>query len=143
MPREITGQLYKIRCYSGVIRYVECTTINDLYRYIAEKTVEGYAITSVNLMCDDGSTPKIRLFSDKDFKRILSQYRNFSYAKRRLIESLYNIEEYNNVPNYARVHFRDSSGEFTQLGPCDDTREGFVTIEGEVQNIDEWLERGL
>ena len=141
MAREISGEIYRIKTYAGTMRFVECETINDLYHYIAKSTVEGLAISSVNRLYPDGSTPKVQVFSNKHFKRILSQYRNFAFAKRQLMENGYNVEESANMPNVARVYYRDNSGDFTELSACDETRDGYITIEGKVQHITEWIIR--
>lgn len=139
MAREINGALYRIRTYAGIMRFVECETIMDLYHYIAKNTMNGLAISSVNRMYEDGSTPKEPVYTNKQFKRILSQYRNFAYAKRQLMENGYNVEESAYMPNVARVYYRDNSGDFTELSACDETRDGYITIEGKAQHIDEWL----
>ena len=141
MAREIIGELYRINIYAGTMRFVECKNIADLYRYVAKSTLDGLVISSVNRIDSDGSTPKVSVFSNKYFKGILSQYENFAYAKRRLMESGYNVEVSADFPNVARVYFKDGSGDYTQLSSCNERRIGYITIEGKVQNIDEWLRR--
>ena len=138
MAREINGIVYRIRGYSGVPHYVECENLYDLYCYIAENWVmKNYPISSVNRMNADGTTPKVALRANEDFKRILSKYQNFSYAAKRLMDFNYYVEFIGT--NCARVYFKDNSGDFTELSPCDETKRGYVTIEGKVQNIDKWL----
>ena len=65
---------------------------------------------------------------------------NFAYAVKRLIERGYHVE--NLGPNCARVYYKDKSGDFSGLCPCNDKRGGTVSIEGIAQNIDEWIEKG-
>ena len=140
MAREINGTLYRIRGYSGVPHYVECENLYDLYCYIAENwMMKGYPISSINRMDADGTTPKVAVLTNKDFKRILSKYQNFAYATQQLMKFNYYVEF--TITNHARVYYKDKSGDFTELSPCDETRHGYITIEGKVQNIDEWLNR--
>lgn len=42
-----------------------------------------------------------------------------------------------------RVFYRDETGEFTQISLCDDSRDGYYTIEGQVQNLTDWIKRGI
>ena len=74
MAREINGTLYRIRGYSGVPHYVECENLYDLYCYIAEHWImRGCPISSINRMDADGTTPKVAVLSNKNFKRILAK----------------------------------------------------------------------
>lgn len=40
-----------------------------------------------------------------------------------------------------RIFYKDGSGDFTHLEPCDDSRIGCYSIEGKVQNFREWIYR--
>lgn len=37
-----------------------------------------------------------------------------------------------------RVYYKDWTGEYTQIAPCDDPRPSYYMIEGKVQNIIKW-----
>ena len=72
MAREIKGTLYKIHSFTSS-RFVECESLNDLYRYIAaEYVLKGYPV-SVAEVCADGTTPRVKVLSDRNFKRILRE----------------------------------------------------------------------
>ena len=72
MAREINGTLYKIHGFTSS-RFVECENLHDLYRHIAEEYVlKGYPV-SVAEVCADGTTPRVKVLSDKNFKRILRE----------------------------------------------------------------------
>ena len=72
MAREIKETLYKIHGFTSN-RFVECESLNDLYRHIAEEYVlKGYPV-SVAEVCADGTTPRVKVLSDKNFKRILRE----------------------------------------------------------------------
>ena len=72
MAREIKGTLYKIHGFTSS-RFVECENLNDLYRHIAEEYVlKGYPVSVVEV-CADGTTPRVKVLSDKNFKRILRE----------------------------------------------------------------------
>lgn len=75
MARKIKGVLYRISLH-GRHLFVECENKEDLFRYIAQITVYGCVVMSVTEMCYDGSTPKVKVFTDKEFKRILRSYQN-------------------------------------------------------------------
>lgn len=72
MAREIKGTLYKIHGFTSS-RFVECENLNDLYHHIAEEYVlKGYPV-SVAEVCADGTAPRVKVLSDKNFKRILRE----------------------------------------------------------------------
>ena len=60
--------------------FVECSSEEDLFKYIAKEVSNGQIVTSVNEICKDGSTPKVKVFTNKDFKRFLKQYQNPHYG---------------------------------------------------------------
>lgn len=44
--------------------------------------------------------------------------------------------------NFLRVYYKDNTGDYTSIEPCDDSRERYYMIEGRIQNIIEWIKRG-
>lgn len=76
MARRIEGTIYRLTYTATWHDYVECISKEDLFKYVAQEVVNGQIVTSVNEMCKDGSTPKVKVHTDKDFKRILKQYQN-------------------------------------------------------------------
>ena len=73
VARKITGLLYKINRVFGSAIFIECPTQKELFEYVADLTIKGVEISSVNQICFDGSTPKIRVFTDMEFKKILQE----------------------------------------------------------------------
>lgn len=74
MAHEIKGILYRIKGYSGIPHYVECDNVEDLYKHIAKEwIIKGYPISSINRMDLDGSTPKVSVLANKEFKKILKK----------------------------------------------------------------------
>jgi len=43
--------------------------------------------------------------------------------------------------NAVKVYYKDCTGEFTQITPCDESRDGYYMIEGRVQNLMDWIRR--
>ena len=76
MVRRIEGTIYRLTYTATWHSFVECSSKEDLFKYIAHEVINGQIVTSVNEMCKDGSTPKVKVHTDKDFKRILKQFRN-------------------------------------------------------------------
>lgn len=76
MARKIEGTIYRLTYTATLHDYVECSSKEDLFKYVVQEVVDGQIVTSVNEMCKDGSTPKVKVHTDKDFKRILKQYQN-------------------------------------------------------------------
>lgn len=74
MARKIEGTIYRLTYTANWHTFVECSSKEDLFRYIAEERANGQIITSVNEICKDGSTPKVKVYTDKEFKKILKQY---------------------------------------------------------------------
>lgn len=75
MIHKINETLYRIRTYTGVIHFVECDSVKELYRYVIDLQLKGYVITSINRMDSDGSTPKIAVFTNKEYKKLLTEMR--------------------------------------------------------------------
>ena len=134
--RIIKNELYIIKSYSGVRTYVECNSKTDLYETVAEFNAEGYAISSINRMCDNGTVPKVPVFTDPEYKKI----RNYVDAKRVLSKWCYRVEDLGSC--CSRVYYKDGTGDYTALTTCDDVHSGMVEIEGKVQNIYEWVKEG-
>lgn len=43
--------------------------------------------------------------------------------------------------NAVKVYYKDCTSEFTQITPCDESRDGYYMIEGRVQNLMDWIRR--
>ena len=78
MARKIEGTIYKLTYTANWHTFVECSSKEDLFRYIAQERANGQFVTSVNEICKDGSTPKVKVYTDKEFKQILKQYQSKS-----------------------------------------------------------------
>lgn len=76
MARRIEGTIYRLTYTATWHDYVECSSKEDLFKYVAQEVTNGQIVTSVNEMRKDGSTPKVKVHTDKEFKRILKQYQN-------------------------------------------------------------------
>lgn len=75
MAREITGKIYAIKGHDGTTHFVECTSLDDLFRYTIEEWLQkGYPIKGVTEITGNGSTPRVALYTNKRFKEIKSQY---------------------------------------------------------------------
>ena len=72
MTRIIEGNLYRISYEGKRTEYVECNGEKNLFVYAASQIRNGYMITSVNEILKDGRTPKVRLRTDRTFKKILA-----------------------------------------------------------------------
>lgn len=74
MARQIKGIIFKIQydvSWSG--NYVECQNLTDLFDYLAEQQLKGYVFLNVTQICNDGSTPRVAVRSNSEFKRILKE----------------------------------------------------------------------
>ena len=70
MTRLIEGRLYRVRYEGDLVEFVECDGLEDLLVYAANKIRnERRLIISVNEVLNDGRTPKVRLHTDKKFKK--------------------------------------------------------------------------
>lgn len=73
MLREIKTKntLYKVNQMYSPSYFVEASSKEELFIFIADKVSKGAIINSVSEVCLDGSTPKVKVLSDKEFKKIL------------------------------------------------------------------------
>lgn len=62
------NNLYCIKTYNGVRHYVETNSEQELAIFCAEKDIEGWIITSVTRLDNDGSTPRVSVKSMKGYK---------------------------------------------------------------------------
>lgn len=93
MVRKINNRLYKINTYSSahiievddnydeevqkLRKLIQFDSIGyklNLFAYLAELTVQRYAILSVTEFNIDGSKPRVAYASNKDFKKIVKYY---------------------------------------------------------------------
>ena len=63
MARRIEGTIYRLTYTATWHSFVECSSKEDLFKYIAHEVINGQIVTSVNEMCKDGSTPKVKVSS--------------------------------------------------------------------------------
>lgn len=71
MLREIKEGMFKINRLYGTPYYVEASSKEELFVFVADKVSKGAIISSVTEVRLDGSTPKVKVLSDKEFKKIL------------------------------------------------------------------------
>lgn len=138
MAREIKGQIFALKEQGGYVHFVECSSLQDLYNYVVEGWLQkGYLIANIKKINSDGSTPKVALYTNEDFKLVKAQHENFEYALKVLRDNGYHYEVIS--PTHALVYYKDKTGEYTFLETCDDKRHGWVCIEGRAQIIDDWV----
>lgn len=70
MSKEIKGTIYKLTYTATWHEFVECSSKTQLFEFVARQKLAGYGITSVVEICKDGRTPKVAIFSDKEYKAI-------------------------------------------------------------------------
>ncbi|MBQ7818557.1 MAG: hypothetical protein IJ341_02550 [Bacteroidales bacterium] len=74
MYREIEETLYMVNFYGCANQhFVEAKTIEDLFEYVAKRTLKGDIFFSAKEICKDGSTPKVKVLTDKRYKEILKR----------------------------------------------------------------------
>ena len=73
MLREIKKKntLYKVNQMYSPSYFVEASSKEELFIFIADKVLKGAIINSVTEVRLDGTTPKVKVLSDKRFKKIL------------------------------------------------------------------------
>ena len=75
MARRIEGTVYRLTYTATWHDFIECNSLEELFEYVArEEVINGRTVASVNEMCKDGSSPKIKVRTDKKFKQILKKY---------------------------------------------------------------------
>lgn len=73
MVHIITENLYRVRTYSNVSYLIECSTFEELCDYVSNLVVKGYAIKSVSKVDFNGSSLKVKIFTDKVYQCMLNQ----------------------------------------------------------------------
>jgi len=76
MAREIKGYLFCISYHYASSVLVECESKDDLFRYVAQDTLKGYAISSVVEITNSGRRPRVSVFTDKRYKEIYREMEN-------------------------------------------------------------------
>ncbi len=73
MLREINTKntLYKVNQMYGSSYFVEASSEEELFVFVADKVAKGAIISSVTEVCLDGSASKVKVLSNKEFKKIL------------------------------------------------------------------------
>ena len=83
MAKKIEGTIYKLTYTATWHEFVECSSKQDLFEYIAKENAKGYGITAVNEIQKDGKTPRVKFLTDKDFKRVLRCYQKAKEHKKK------------------------------------------------------------
>lgn len=96
MARRIEGTIFRLTYTATWNDYVECSSIEDLFKYIAQEYINGQIVTSVNEVCKDGKTPKIKVFTDSNFKKNIKRNEKVNVIK----HYFYEKENYKNVNFY-------------------------------------------
>lgn len=73
MARKIEGTIYRLTYTATWHTLIECSSKEDLFKYVAQESVNGRIIASVTEMCADGSTPRVKVYTNKEFKQILKR----------------------------------------------------------------------
>lgn len=69
--KEIKGQMYQVTLYGCSNKhFIECDDITDLFEYCAREIIKGAIFMSAKEINKDGSTPKVKVQTDKRFKEI-------------------------------------------------------------------------
>lgn len=76
MTRVIEGTIYRLSYTATWHVLVECSSKQDLFEYVADEIMAGQIVTSVVEMCKDGSTPRVKVHTDKEFQKILKERKN-------------------------------------------------------------------
>ena len=90
MVRKINNRLYKLNTYASemivevddnydeeVKKEIQLDSLGyklNLLVYLAELSVQGYAISSVTEFNSNGTKPRVAYANDKDFKKIVKYY---------------------------------------------------------------------
>lgn len=91
MLREIKTKntLYKVNQMYSPSYFVEASSKEELFIFIADKVLKGAIINSVTEVRLDGSTPKVRVLSDKEFKKILKNTNPYMNKHKKFDENPY------------------------------------------------------
>lgn len=77
MARKIENFLYMVKYHDSMMpEFVECNNLEDFYKYVAQKIINGRLPYSFNEINKDGSRPKVSVLTNKKFKEILKGYKN-------------------------------------------------------------------
>lgn len=75
MIKKIENNLYKISYAYGATYFIEASTKQELFEYIAVEELKGFVVQTVNLINISGTTPRIAFRTDKEYKTILNKLR--------------------------------------------------------------------
>lgn len=126
MAREIKGSIYKLTYTATWHNLVECSSKQDLFEYVAKEIVAGQFVTGVVEMCKDGSTPRIKVHTDKEFKKILNQMMELNSGKIMTRNEMIDFIKKNHNVKVKHEHF--SPEEYIYSKPSGEvyTEEGYL-----------------
>lgn len=73
MTRVIEGTIYKLSYTSSWHILIECSSKQALFEYIADEIMNGRIVSGVVEVRKDGTTPRVRVHTNREFKRILKE----------------------------------------------------------------------
>ena len=110
MAVEIKSDLYRIKCQSGRSTLVVCETREELFEFCADFELKGNPISSVTAVKSDGTSPRVCVLSDPEYKKIREAKRK---KKPRIIPDfrpiIYNPERAQTVEAAEKVLDMDNS----------------------------------
>lgn len=82
MARKIKGTIYRLQYTASWYELLECSSKQDLFEYIAKQMLNsGIIVVGVNELCKDGSTPKVAVYTDKEYKEIYKKLKKEKEGK--------------------------------------------------------------
>lgn len=130
MYKEIKNALYRVNT-----TFVECSSLEELFNYVAKEWIlKGYNVITVNRINQNGTTPKVKVLTDKAFKKLLLKHRNFKFGVETLTKEGYKYEVTSDFT--ALVYYKNKPG-YTFL----DTSDGSINIDGE--KLSTWIAKEL
>lgn len=70
MARKIEGIIYRVNYHYSSPEYIECSSKTELFEYVARQSLQGYIVSTVNELERNGATPKVKVYTDKEYKAI-------------------------------------------------------------------------
>lgn len=132
--------------------------IEKLMTYIIPSHKQARLLPYGNLMVSDGKVNKVvKIIEDRKgqyftFNRKRYYVRQFGAPEFVIVGSIEDVAERLKEAGYKyeiqndtslRVYYKDNGNYYTQITLCDESREDYYTIEGRVQNLTEWIEKGF
>lgn len=77
--RIIDNEVFRVKTHFGSVLLVETNSLEGLYDAVSDLIIKGYDVESVTELRKNGTSPRVSVLSNNDFRKMLKQKKEGAY----------------------------------------------------------------